>query len=295
MTLKHSLLLTSALAVSSCAHTYNAKWDEKPVAAATTAADDAQKAALTQADALWEQRGDKAKLLEAIAAWEALFDKNGSAEVAAKLSRAHYLLGDGYLMLEGNNEGRDLEYQRGLDWATKALKLAAPEFTKAMSEGKKHADAIALAGKDAVPAMYWYATNLGKWAASQGFATRLRYKDDIKATMLQVKALDENYFFAAPWRYFGSFEAVTAGLAGGSLEKSEENYKKAVELAPNYLGTKVLWAEFLCVKKQDKATFKKLLEEVIAADPKAEPSVTPENTIEQLKAKKLLAQIDEKF
>ena len=143
--------------------------------------------------------------------------------------------------------------------------------------------------------MYWYATNLGKWAASQGFATRLRYKDDIKATMLQVKALDENYFFAAPWRYFGSFEAVTAGLAGGSLEKSEENYKKAVELAPNYLGTKVLWAEFLCVKKQDKATFKKLLEEVIAADPKAEPSVTPENTIEQLKAKKLLAQIDEKF
>jgi hypothetical protein len=143
--------------------------------------------------------------------------------------------------------------------------------------------------------MYWYATNLGKWAASKGFATRLRYKDDIKATMDHVKSLDEMYFYAAPWRYFGSFEAVTAGIAGGSLEKSETNFKKAIELAPNYFGAKVLWAEYLCTKKQDKATFKQLLDEVIAADAKVDPAIAPENTIEQLKARKLLAEIDEKF
>lgn len=289
----HAMWLSAAFAASGCATTYNAKWDEQPVTAGTDA--DAAKGLEGDGDALWEQRADKAKLTEALAKWEAAFERAASAELAAKLARGHYLLGDGYFALENNAEMRDAEYQKGLDWASRSLKLSAPEFAKAMTDGKKHAEAITLAPKEAVPAMYWYATNLGKWAASKGFATRLRYKDDIKATMLHVKALDEHFFFAAPWRYFGAFEAVTAGLAGGSLEKSEENFKKAVELAPSYLGSKVLWAEQLAVKKQDKATFKQLLDEVVAADPTVEPSIEPENRIEQAKAKKLLSQIDEKF
>lgn len=288
-----AVLLSSALAVSGCATTYEAKWEEKPVTAAP--AGEAEKTATAEGDAAWAQRGEEARLVEAITKWEAAFEKTPSAELAAKLSRGHYLLGDGYYALANKAEERDAEYQKGLDWATRSLKLAAPEFAKAMTEGKKHADAITLAPKEAVPAMYWYATNLGKWASSKGFATRLRYKDDIKATMLHVKALDEGYFYAAPWRYFGSFEAVTAGLAGGSLEKSEENFKKAVELAPNYLGSKVLWADYLCTKKQDKATYRKLLEEVLAADASVDPAIEPENKIEQAKAKKLLAEIEEKF
>lgn len=293
MRLSRAMWMSAALTMSGCATTYEAKWSEQPVTAAPAA--DATATAIAEGDAAWEQRGDKAKLIEAIAKWEAAFAQTPGVELANKLARGHYLLGDGHYVLENNAEGRDAEYQKGLDWATRALKLSAPEFAKAMTEGKKHAEAITLAPKEAVPAMYWYATNLGKWAASKGFATRLRYKDDIKATMLHVKALDETFFYSAAWRYFGSFEAVTAGLAGGSLEKSEENYKKAVELAPNYLGTKVLWADLLCVKKQDKVTFKKLLDEVIAADPKIDPAIAPENTIEQAKAKKLLAEIDDKF
>ncbi len=292
MRLTCALTTCAVLATSSCA-TYQAKWDEKVNTAATP--DDAAAAALVEGDAAWEQRGEKAKLQEAIAKWEVGFEKQPSAELAAKLSRAHYLLGDGYLSLEGDESGRDNEYQRGLDWATRALTMSAPEFAKAMTEGKKHAEAITLAPKEAVPGMYWYATNLGKWAASKGFTTRLKYKDDIKATMLHVKALDENYFHAAPWRYFGSFEAVTAGIAGGSLEKSEENFKKAVELAPNYLGTKVLWADYLCTKKQDKETFKRLLDEVIAADPTVEAEIEAENRLEQKKAQKLLKDIEDKF
>lgn len=294
MRFSKAMWMSAALAASGCATTYNAKWEEKPTAAATTA-DEAATAALTEGDALWAQRADKAKLAEALTKWEAAFEKAPTADLAAKLSRGHYLLGDGYYSLEDNTEARDAEYQKGLDWASRALKLAAPDFAKAMAEGKKHAEAITMAPKEAVPAMYWYATNLGKWAATKGFATRLRYKDDIKATMDHVKSLDEMYFYAGPWRYFGAFEAVTAGLAGGSLEKSEVNFKKAVELAPTYLGTKVLWAEQLSVKKQDKDTFKKLLDEVLAADPTALAEIEAENRIEQAKAKKLLAKIDEKF
>lgn len=283
-----------ALALFGCATTYEAKWGEAASAAAPSEAD-AVAALMAKGDALWAQRGDMDKLKEALNAWEGAAAKAPAPDLLTKLSRGHYFLGDGFLALAGDAEGRDAEYQKGLDWATRALKLAAPEFATAMAAGKKHGEAIALAPKEAVPAMYWYATNLGKWAASKGFATRLRYKDDIKATMEHVKSIDETFFHAAPWRYFGAFEAVTAGLAGGSLEKSEVNFKKADAMAPNYLGTKVLWADYLCTKKNDKATYQRLLEEVLAANPAVDPEIEPENRREQEKARKLLSQTEDKF
>ncbi len=287
--------LCLALCLVGCATTYNANWTEPAAAVAAPTADEALKATIEEGEALWKDRSDKTALQAAINKWESAAAKSADADLFAKIARAHYLLGDGFHGLEGNAEQRDSEYQLGLDWATKALKLAAPEFAKAMAEGKKHSEAIVLAPKESVAAAYWYATNLGKWAAARGFATRLRYKDDVKATMDNIKKLDEMFFHAAPYRYLGSFEALTAGLAGGSLEKSEEHFKKGVELAPNYFGTKVLWAEYLCVKRQDKAMFKQLLDEVVAGNASVVPEIEPENKIEQQKAKKLLAKIDDLF
>ncbi len=302
--MKRSLLVTLAGAALSlsCATTHEAHWEDKPVAKQASA-DDAQKAGsvVSEGDALWAERGDKAKLTAAIAKWEEAAKVEVTADLAVKLSRGHYFLGDGYYALEENLEQRDAEYQKGLDWATQALKLAAPDFAAAMASGKRHAEAIKLAPKDAVPAMYWYSSNLGKWAVSKGFTTVLKYKDDIKATMEHVKALDPEYFYAGPWRYFGAYEARTAGIAGGDLGRSKDDFQKAVQLAPNYLGTKVLWAEYLCVKHQKaddpdgRVQFKKLLEEVIAADANVDPAIAAENAIEQQKAKKLLAKMADLF
>lgn len=289
------VLVTSFVVGAGCATTREASWkDEAPK---TASAEGAEKAAalVAEGDEAWKGRADRAQLEKALQKWEEAAALAPSAELYVKLSRGHYLLGDGFHAVEDNAEMRDKEYEIGLAWAERAVKLAAPEYVQAVEGGAKHKDAIRKAPKEAVPAMYWWATNLGKWAASKGFATRLKYKDDIKATMEHVKALDEGYFYAAPWRYFGAFEAVTAGLAGGDLKKSEENFAKAVALAPNYLGTKVLWAEFLATKTQDKATYEKLLKEVLAADPAVDPEIEPENRIEQKKAQKLLAKIDDAF
>ncbi len=284
-----------ATTTAGCATTRQSAWKEGDVKPAAPADAEKGTSLVQEGDAAWAQRGDRAQLNVALTKWEQAFTAAPSAEVAVKLSRGHYLLGDGFYALEDNAEMRDKEYEAGLGWAEKAVKLSAPDYVQAVEGGAKHKDAIQKAPKEAVPAMYWWATNLGKWAASKGFATRLKYKDDIKATMEHVKALDENYFYAAPWRYFGAFEALTAGLAGGDLAKSKTNFQKAVEMAPGYLGTRVLWAEYLTTKTQDRDTYKKLLEEVIAADAAADPEIAPENKIEQAKAKKLLAKIDENF
>ena len=293
------------MSLGGCATTYDEKLNTKLEASASES--DAATAAtlVSEGDALWADRVDEGKLKEALAKWEQAIKLAPSAELASKLARGHYFLGDGHYGLADKVDARDAEYQLGLDWANEALKLSAPEYAAAKVAGKPHAEAIRLASKDAVPAMYWYATHLGKWAAGKGLVTRLKYKDDLFATMTQVKALDEGYFYAASWRYFGSYEAVASGIAGGDLGKSKSNFEKAIALAPNYLGTKVLFADLYCTKMQKdedgdgqpdgKKLFKQLLDEVIAANAAIDPDITPENTLEQRKATKLLAKIDELF
>ena len=55
----------------------------------------------------------------------------------------------------------------------------------------------------------------------RGFRCKLRYKDDVKATQMHVKSLDDSFFYYAPYRYFGAFEAATAGLLGGDLNSGK--------------------------------------------------------------------------
>lgn len=297
LALATSSLLAASL-VGACGTTREAKWDD-PATKTAAAPDDGERVAtlIAEGDALWAERLDKAKLQQAIAKWEEAATLHLDADLAVKLSRGHYLLADGHYALENDVENRDAHYTKGLDWAEKAIQLTAPEFVAEMKAGGKHREAIKKAPKEAVPGMYWYATNMGKWATSKGFATVLRYKDDIAATMNHVLDLDPGYFYGAPYRYFGAYEARTAGIAGGSLEKSEQHFKKSLELAPAYLATKVLWAEFLCPKQgaEGKATAQRLLQEVIDADPNAIEEIAPENVIEQRKAQALLARIDELF
>lgn len=291
-----SLALTSFPLLTACGTTRESKF-EAPAEGAAAAPEAAEGAAslLTEAEALWAERSDQAKLEGALVKWEEASKTTTDADLYLKLSRGHYFLGDGFYGLQGDAEKRDAHYTIGLDWAEKALALQAPDFVAALKAGDKHEVAILKAPPEAVPAMYWYATNLGKWAASKGFATKLKYKDTIKSTMLHVKSLDDKFFYAAAWRYFGAFEAATAGIAGGSLELSEENFKKAVEMNPEYLGTKVLWADYLAKKQNNKELFAQLLKEVLEADAAVDPAIEPENKQEQAKAKKLLANIDDVF
>lgn len=246
-------------------------------------------------DAAWEKRSDQVQLVVALQKWEEASKIAPSADVYVKLSHGQYLLGDGFYPLGKDADKRDAAFTVGLDWAEKALRLSAPAFVEAINKGKSHPDAIVLAPKDAVPAMYWYASNLGKWAAAKGFTTRVRYKDDIKATMEHIKKLDESFFYYAVYRYLGAYEASAAGLAGGDLKLSEEYFTQALAKSPNYLGTRVLWAEYLCTKNKDKALYKKLLNEVLNADPTVDPVIEQENRIEQKKAKVLLDNLDELF
>lgn len=267
--------------------------------------------ALEEADALWQNRLNKDELLKAINVMERAVKMPATnlseqertdkiAETYERLARAYYLYGDSHLRLEaaeeGDNDDRMMEaYDKGVQSAEKAIALRDPAFAKAVMERpNKWQQEVVNADPKALPALYWYATNLGKWALLEGIATILARKDDIKVTMDWAIQHDANYFFGAPHRYFGVYHTKVP-IGGGAPPKSKESFEASLAAEPNYLATKVLMAESYAVLIGDRALFDQLLTEVISADPNALPEVAPENTLEQRKAAQLQAKADDLF
>ncbi len=246
-----------------------------------------------QADEAWEERGDVEKLEEAIALYtQAVQMEPNNVALYERLSRATYFLADAYL--RDDRDRQEATHNKSIEWGERCLALD-PQFKAKIDSGAKVDEAVKLVGEEYTGCIYWQAAALGKWATLKGFATRLANKDRILNLITRVTELDKNFFYGAPDRYWGAYYALIPGFMGKDLEKSRKHFESSLEAAPDYLGTKVLMADPLAVEKQDRAMYKALLEEVIAADPSANPEVEPENRAEQVKAKELLAQIDDKI
>ncbi len=282
------------MAIGGCAGR-KAVWKEDPGQTAGTAATGTDAAKLVaDGDAHWDKRTSADEIKAAIASWEKAAEADPkNADVLVKLTRAHYFLADGYLR---NDDKAYLEMMdKGVKWGEKAMVAASPEFEAKMRDGTKYPEAVKSVGAAGVPAMYWYASSLGKWAKKKGFAVLLGQKDNVKATMDRCLELDPNFYYGGPHRYFGAYYAIAPSFAGGDLEKSKVHFKKSLEIEANYIGTKVLWAAELAVKQQDEETFDKLLAEVLATKDDVIPEVTPETIVEKQKAQELIDQKDDLF
>ncbi|MEZ0313127.1 MAG: TRAP transporter TatT component family protein [Myxococcota bacterium] len=295
-------MLVLVMLTAACGPGRQAAW-EKESSAKQQRADGAGEAQADQATPLkdqateaWEKREDRGQLERAIALWEeALRSEPESGTILAKLSRAYYLLGDGYKRLADEKDTMLPTLEKGVDYGERAMMAISPAFAARVRGGEKVEKAVEAMGPEGLDAVYWYAANLGKFAAEKGFTTQLFYKDRLFAVMQRVLELDPTYFHAAPHRYFGAFYAKAPSFAGGDMTKSKEHFDKAVENAPGYLGTKVLYAEMYATKQDDKELFTRLLNEVKSADPSTLAEVTAENKVEQRKAERLLSRMDDLF
>ena len=303
MRIKHALVL--ALITSFGCVGRKAIWNETPTEPAakpgggqqgTQQGEEVDQATrLIQAgDALWAQRTDPAKVRAAIAEWEKAAElEPKNTDLLVNLTRAHYFLADGFLR---DDESDYLEVMdQGVKWGERAMVAASPEFEEKMRGGAKYPEAVHVVSKEGVPAMYWYACSLGKLAKRKGFAVLLGQKDNVKSTMDRCLELDPEYYYGGPHRYFGAYYAIAPAFAGGDLEKSKVHFKKSLEIEPQFVGTKVLWAGELAAKQQDEETFERLLNEVLQTSDTVIEDVAPETMVEKQKAKELLAKKDELF
>jgi hypothetical protein len=256
----------------------------------TKSATGADPAALrAEADALWEQRGDTTKARDALAAYQRAFAADPTnVSLGARLIRAHYLVG---YYVEKNPIVRDTLYLRGAEIGEQTLATNAA-FRDNFAKHKSEKKALALLDKNYIEAVYWTGANLSRWASTKSMMTRMGNKGRIEAYNQRVREIDPDFFHAAPHRFFG---ALPTKVPFGNMDESKREFEAGIAKAPNYFGTRTLFAELYAIKRQDRKIFKEQLEYVINGDPAVLPDVEPENRYEQEIAKKLLAKIDEYF
>jgi tetratricopeptide (TPR) repeat protein len=249
-----------------------------------------------QAEALWKGRAERAKAEGAIKLWEQAAKLDPTrADLQLALTYGYYFMANVHVRWDEDNEdAMRTIYEKGMKAGRNAVWLTSPKFAEQIKAGTKWEAAVGSVDKASVPGLYWYATNMGKWALLDGFTTILREKDHIAATMETCQKLDANYWHGGPDRYFGVYRTKIP-FPGGDLPASKAHFAKAVELAPGYLDTKVLFATNYAAKAQDEALFKKLLNEVIATADDVVPELVPENRNAKRLAKQLLEDIEDYF
>ncbi|MEM9068881.1 MAG: TRAP transporter TatT component family protein [Myxococcota bacterium] len=282
-----------------CGGGREAAWDTTPNGEGTSNVSDDQRASLAQeAQAAWDGRDEEASVRQAIEKYSAVTSADASDHEAwVMLSRSYYFLADCHLRFDEARQEEFLSsFEEGTQAAERGLVAISDDFAQRMRSGTRIEEAIDVLDQSAVPALYWRASNLGKWASADGFATLLSYKDEIRAVMGRCLELDRPYYHYGPDRYFGVFYGRAPGFAGGDVERSREHFEASMRQVPNYFATRVLMAQDYAVKAQDRATFDEQLTYVIEHDAEeGGAEVAPENRCEQRKARDLMSQADELF
>ena len=287
------IILLSAL-LSACGATRTAAWDvEASGASSDQAMLDELRASISSN---WDKRIERAATEAALVEMVKL-DAAGGATVEDYVlaARAYYFYADTHLRFASEEDAMLESYQKGISMAEKGMVASSDAFKERVKAGDRPEDAVDALDIKGQPAMYWYASNLGRWAKQSGFSTLIREKDRIKKIMERVMALDENYFFAGPHRYFGAMYGLAPGFAGGDMDKSREHFEKAIALAPNYLGSRVLYLEVWAQKEEDEDVWREQMDIIDATAEGALDGMTPENHFEKKKAADLKSKEEDIF
>lgn len=181
-----------------------------------------------------------------------------------------------------------LFYKRGKDFGMKAIsqsmgaKASAPfpEFKKALGK----------LGKKDTPALFWTAFN---WALYLNLnladPSAIAELPRIQAMIDRVNELDPDFYYGTAHAFKGVIAAMRPKMLGGDTALSETEFKKAMEIAPTYLMTKVLYAQYYARQIQDAGLFKKTLLDVSEADATALPGQKLANGLAIRRAKLLLS------
>lgn len=242
---------------------------------------------------LYKQRANKEKLDECISLCENVLSKGPNREVAVYLAKAYYFKAEGI----SDNTLRVELFEKGIKAGEVALNTIE-RYAKPMAEKQKEEIVLKNLTKDDMDALYWTAANLARYGKYASFSKKLAVKSRIRYFWDRIMEIDPDYNYGGVYRFFGGYYALVPSITGEQdPDKSKEMFDKGVASAPHYLETKVLYAEAYCTHGKVKNTelFRKLLNEVLAADVSAYPEIQPENDIAKAKAKDLLAREKELF
>ena len=242
---------------------------------------------IKQGKAYWEKRANpKSAKMAALFFEKAIKLNPEKLELAVSLSRAYYFQG---YYIEIDPAIRDTLYLKGANAALIGFKnttyFQSFADTTSVDNSKLQISAISQAPVETIPALYWWAANIGRYLTTKPVLTRIESREIIETAMHRIATLDEDYYYGGPTRFFGTFYSR---LPGVPLDRAKRNFDQSLADSPDYLGTRVLRARYYHTKLGNRDLFEEDLNYVINADPSALPDAMPENLYEQEKARELL-------
>jgi predicted anti-sigma-YlaC factor YlaD len=191
-------------------------------------------------------------------------------------------------------------YLRGRDYGLRTLSVSHKGLGDRLKASKGREDlrkALAVAKKEDVPALYWTAAG---WALAISTAKDrmdlVGQLPAVEAMMTRALELDEGWDEGAIHEFFVTYDASRGAESGGGPKAAKQHLDRARALSKNKkLGPLVSYAEGVLVQSQNRAEFKRTLDEVVKADVDAEKRYRLANIIAQQRARLLLAHAEDLF
>lgn len=254
-------------------------------------------AILARVDEGLRARDDEGALRQAIVALREALELDPSDAVRwVLLARALHFLGECHIgLLPARRAEVEVTFEEAFHAAENALASSSRGFARAMQRGHPFERTLHHFQADAVPALYWRSVSLGRWASLQGKPMLLSYEAEIRGAINRSVALAPEYHHGGPHRFLGTYFAHAPAFAGRDLARSRYHFDRALEIAPDYYPTRVLFAREYAVAARDREAFEDALRHVIEGDPDRLEGAGPENRCAQRSASKLVQRADELF
>jgi hypothetical protein len=161
----------------------------------------------------------------------------------------------------------NLFYARGKDYGLKALETLGPLKGKINAPFPEFKKALSRLGKKSVPALFWTAFSWAGWLnLNSDDPSAIIALPKIEAIVGRILELDGNYYFGSAHALLGVLSASRPAMFGGNEELARQEFTKAFEISPNYLMTKVLFAQYYCRRINDPSLFEETLGSVLSAN-----------------------------
>lgn len=186
---------------------------------------------------------------------------------------------------------------RALDYARRALCIKEKQLCLATNGSyEDFVAALAQVKKNSLEVLYVFVSAWAGWLqAHSDDWVAIAELPKIRAGMLKVIALQDDYENGAPHAYMGVIETLLPPALGGKPEVGRKHFETAIEQSQGKnLMVKVLFARHYARLVFDRDLHDELLYSVINTKPE-EPGYTLVNTLAQSQASELLATADEYF
>ncbi len=196
-----------------------------------------------------------------------------------------------------DKEKAKIFYKRGLKYGLLIL-TANKSFAGALKKGGEALQKeLNKTGNQNVPSLFWTAYCWGNLInLSRNTPEALMALPKVEKMMNRVLHLNGNYYFGGAYLFFGVLYGSLPPMFGGKPEQSKYHFEKAIEITQGkFLMAFVQYAKSYAIQTQEKALFKKLLNQVINSPQNILPSQRLANNLAKIKAKDLLEDISEYF